>query len=45
MESILGHFLFLIYTNDIPKIIKIDSKPIAFADDTGLIIMNPIPID
>ena len=45
LGSILEHFLFLIYINDIPKIIKFNSKPVIFADDTGLIIMNPIPGD
>jgi len=45
LESILDHFLFLIYINDVAKIITFNSKPVIFADDTGLIIMNPIPGD
>jgi hypothetical protein len=39
--SILGPLLFLFYINDLFKIIKHNSKPILFADDTSLIITNP----
>jgi len=31
--SILGHLLFLLYINDLPKIINKTSAPIIFADD------------
>ena len=43
--SILGPLCFLFYINDLPKIIKIYSKAVLFADDTRLIIINPSPID
>jgi hypothetical protein len=45
LGSILGPFLFLVCIKSLPKIIKIYSKPVIFADDTSLIIMNPIPTD
>jgi len=34
---------FLIYINDLPNIIADPSKPVLFADDTSIIIANPIP--
>jgi hypothetical protein len=43
--SILGPLLFLFYINDLSKIIKHNSKPILFADDTSLIITNPCYIN
>jgi len=43
--SILGLLLFLLYINNFPKIIKVNSKPLLFADDTSLIITRPNPID
>jgi hypothetical protein len=39
------HYLpFLFYNNDLPKIMKINSEPVLFADDTSLIITKPSPI-
>ena len=43
--SILGPLLFLFYINNVTKIIKYNSKPILFADDTSLIITNPCYIN
>jgi hypothetical protein len=43
--SILGPLLFLFYINDLSKIIKHNSKPILFADDTSLIITKPCYIN
>jgi hypothetical protein len=42
--SICGPLLFLFYINDLPKIIKINSKLVSFADDTSLIITKASPI-
>jgi hypothetical protein len=33
----LGPLLFLLYTNDLPKIINKTSTPIIFADDTSIL--------
>jgi hypothetical protein len=43
--SILGPLLFVVYIDDLSKIIKHNSKPILFADDTSLIITNPCYIN
>jgi len=34
----LDHYSSFFYINEIPKIIKINSKPVLFEDDTSLII-------
>jgi hypothetical protein len=44
-RSILGLLLFLLYINDLSNIIISKSKPVLFADDTSIIIMNSSPID
>jgi hypothetical protein len=33
--------LFLFYINDLPEVVKNNSKPVLFADDTGVIVSNP----
>jgi hypothetical protein len=43
--SICGQLLFLFYINNLPKIIKINSKPVLFAGGTSLIITNANPLD
>ena len=35
--SILGPFLFLVYINDLPHLLKNQPKMVLFADDTSLI--------
>jgi hypothetical protein len=32
---------FLFYINDLPEVIKNNSKPVLFADDTSVIVSNP----
>jgi hypothetical protein len=39
-ESILGTSLFIIYINDLPLRTNSISKPITFADDTGVTISS-----
>jgi len=41
--SILGPLLFLLYINDLPLAIGKNAKPILYADDTSIIIVNPNP--
>jgi hypothetical protein len=41
--SVLGPLSFLLYISDLPSIIADTSKPILFADDTSIIITNPLP--
>jgi hypothetical protein len=43
--SDLGSLLFLLYIIDLPNIIISKSKPVLFADDTSIIIMNSSPLD
>ena len=38
--SILGPILFLLYINDLPKIINKISTPIIFADDTSILFTH-----
>ena len=41
--SVLGPVLFLLYVNDLPKIISDLSKPVLFADDTSILIFDKNP--
>jgi len=43
--SVLGPLLFLLYINDLPKIINKTSRPIIFADDTSILFAHPELID
>jgi hypothetical protein len=41
--SVLGPLLFIIYINDLPKILELHSIPILFADDTSVLVSHPNP--
>lgn len=42
--SILGPLLFIIYMNDLPKILETKCIPILFADDASFLISQNNPI-
>ena len=43
--SILGPILFLLYINDLPKIINKTPGPVIFADDSSILFAHSNPID
>jgi hypothetical protein len=43
--SVLGPLLFLLYINDLTKIVNKTSEPIIFADDNSILFAHSIQID
>jgi hypothetical protein len=43
--SNLGPLFFILYINDLPKIMATTANPVLFADDTSVIITNPDPVE
>jgi hypothetical protein len=41
--SVLGPLWFIVYINDLPKILELNSTPILFADDTSVLVSHPDP--
>jgi hypothetical protein len=39
--SILGPITFLVYINDLHKVVNDNAEPVLFADDTSIIVSNP----
>jgi hypothetical protein len=39
--SILGPLLFLVYINDLPKVVEHKALPILFADNTSILLTSP----
>jgi hypothetical protein len=42
--SVLGPLLFIVYINDLPKILESNSVPILFADDTSVLVAHTNPL-
>ena len=43
--SILGPLLFLLYINDLPRVLSHTANMVLYADDTSVIVTNPNPSD
>jgi hypothetical protein len=43
-ESVLGPLLFIIYINDLPKILESNSVPVLFADDASVLLSHANPL-
>jgi hypothetical protein len=42
--SVLGPLLFIIYINDLPKILEANSMPVLFADDASVLYSHTDPL-